>query len=78
METKEVKVVNVWKVPALKTRAFKEWMRSKKLRMDSPATILNICAGFNFFYETTDSYGDVTEDTAYRISASNVIEVKTY
>lgn len=73
-----MKIVAVWKVQALRTGEFRHAMFGKGLRRDPIATLLNICAGFNFFYETTESFGDVTEETALRIADSNKVSVKTF
>lgn len=73
-----MKVVRVWKVNALLTKRFCELMREKGLRQDSPATILNSLAGYNYFYETDESFGDVTEFGAENICRSNSVEMKEY
>lgn len=63
-----MEVLRVWKVPAQLTQIFKKKMcNEKNLRQDSPATILNSLCGYNFFYETDESFGDVTDLGAERI-----------
>lgn len=73
-----MKIVSLWKVPALKTKEFCHKMLGKGIRRDSPATILNVCAGYNFFYETEESFGDITEETAFRIADTSKVNVKTF
>ncbi len=73
-----MKVVRVWKVKAVLTKRFCENMREKGLHQDSPATILNSLAGYNYFYETDESFGDVTEFGAENICRTNMVEMKEY
>lgn len=70
METKAF-----YKVAAERTRDFKNTMRKLGLRSDAPATFLNVCSGFNYFYETEESYGDITEETALRMAEQNKLEI---
>ena len=57
-----MEVLRVWKVPAGLTATFRKRMRDEKnLHQDSPATILNSLCGYNYFYETDESFGDVTD-----------------
>ena len=69
----EAKVI--YKVSAWRTRDFKNTMRELGLRADAPATILNVCSGFNYFYETEESYGDITEETALSMAEENNLEI---
>ena len=71
-------VICVWKVHVSKMHAFVERMKEKNLRQDSYATILNVCAGYNYFYETDESFGDVTEFAAERISESHNVPFYTF
>jgi hypothetical protein len=73
-----MEIVAIWKVPAIKTRDFDKTMKEKSLRKDSPATLLNVCAGFNFFYETEESYGDITEETANSMAMQNSVPFKYF
>lgn len=73
-----MKVLAIWKVPAQSTGAFKQEMRKKVKRQDSPATLLNTLAGFNYFYETEESFGDITEETALRIANDNLLNISTF
>lgn len=74
-----MKVICVWKVPALMTGVFKKRMREEKnLRQDPIATILNQYAGFNFWYETDESFGDVTEFGAENICRANNVVVREF
>lgn len=70
METKAF-----YKVAAERTRDFKNTMREMGLRADAPATFLNVCSGFNYFYETEESYGDITEESALRMAEQNKLEI---
>ena len=70
-----MKVVKVWKVLAVLTSRFCEKMRDKGLRRDSPATLLNYLAGYNYFYETDESFGDVTEFGAENICRQNQVNL---
>ena len=74
-----MKVICIWKVPALLTGVFRERMRDeKKLRQDSYATILNVCSGFNFWYETDESFGDVTEFSAENICKNDLVPLREF
>ena len=73
-----MEVNTIWKVPAQKTKEFCQAMRGKGIKQDSPATLLNHFAGYNFFYETDESFGDITEETALRISNKEDVEIKEY
>lgn len=73
-----MKLIAIWKVPAVNTLTFIREMREKKLRQDSVATLLNNFAGFNFWYETDESFGDVTEFSAEQISRSNGVAIRHY
>ena len=70
-----MEVIRVWQVPALKTQDFRDKMKENKKEPDAMATLLNFCAGFNFFYETDKSYGDVSESAAIRISTSYNVDI---
>ena len=71
-------VVAIWKVPARSTRIFMEKMREKGLHQDGYATILNQLCGFNFWYETTESFGDVSEFAAESLSKNLLLNIKTF
>ena len=71
-------VLAIWKVPARSTGIFKEKMREKGLRQDSYATILNQFFGFNFWYETDESFGDVSEFAAENLSKNLMLNIKTF
>lgn len=73
-----MKVLAIWKVPAQSTGTFKQEMRRKVKRQDSPATLLNTLAGFNYFYETEESFGDITEETALRIAKNNQLNISNF
>ena len=74
-----MKVICVWKVPAVLTGIFKKRMcEEKNLRQDSYATILNQFAGFNFWYETDESFGDVTEFSAENICRNNSVPLREF
>ena len=71
-------VISIWKVPAKNTRSFIQEMRKKNLRQDSYATILNQLCGFNFWYETEESFGDVSEFAAENLSRNLMLNIKTF
>lgn len=71
-------VLAIWKVKAESTNKFCEEMRNKGIRKDSPATLMNLFAGHNFFYETDESFGDVTEESALRIAKSCNLSIKEF
>lgn len=71
-------VICVWKVPAQNTRSFIQEMRRKGIRQDAYATLLNNFAGFNFWYETEESFGDVSEFAAESISRSHGVAIRNY
>lgn len=71
-------VVSIWKVPAKSTRIFMEKMKEKGLRQDSYATILNRLFGFNYWYETTESFGDVSEFAANSLSKNLMLNIKSF
>ena len=73
-----MKLVALWKVPAQSTGIFKKKMQEKNLRSDGVATLMNFFAGFNFFYETEISYGDITEETANRLSENNHVKISDF
>lgn len=73
-----MKVVCIWKVPAQNTRTFIEKMRRDNLRQDSHATLLNNFAGYNFWYETDESFGDVSEFAAERIAKSYGVSIRDF
>lgn len=74
-----MKVICVWKVSATLTGIFKKKMREEKnLHQDSPATLLNTLADFNFWYETTESFGDVTEIGAENICKSYSVPMREF
>lgn len=73
-----MKLIAIWKVSVSKMHAFIEKMKSKNLRQDSYATLLNICAGENYFYETDESFGDVTEFAANRMSESHHVNITNF
>ena len=73
-----MKVLAIWKVPAQSTGTFKQEMRRKVKRQDSPATLLNTLAGFNYFYETEEGFGDITEETALRIAKNNQLNISNF
>lgn len=73
-----MKIICVWKVPAQSTGNFKKRMREKNLRQDSPATLLNVFAGVNYWYETTESFGDVTEWGAKNICKTNNVPLREF
>lgn len=73
-----MKVICIWKVPAQNTRSFIEKMRQNNLRQDSYATLLNHFAGYNFFYETDESFGDVSEFAAEQISKRHGVNVRNF
>lgn len=73
-----MKVLAIWKVPAQSTGYFKQEMRKKGIRQDSPATLMNTLAGFNYFYETEESFGDITEETALRIAKNNLLNISNF
>jgi hypothetical protein len=50
----------------------------KNLREDGPATLLNTLAGFNFWYETEESFGDVTEFAAENICKSYSVAMRDF
>ena len=69
----EAKVI--YKVSAWRTRIFINTMRELGLRADPPATFRNFCSGCNYFYETDESFGDITEETALRMAEQNKLEI---
>ena len=71
-------VIKVWKVPAAKTQAFFERMREKRKRRDALAVLLNLFAGLNYFYETDESYGDISEESAHRTAQSYNVEIEDF
>ena len=74
-----MKVICVWKVPAVLTATFKRRMRTEKLlRQDSPATLLNHLSGVNYWYETDESFGDVTEFAADNICRSEKVLMRDF
>ena len=73
-----MKVICVWKVAAQNTRSFIREMRNKNLRQDGYATLLKNFAGFNFWYETDESFGDVSEFAANQISQSHCVAIRNY
>ena len=73
-----MKVICIWKVPAQDTRTFIEKMRGNNLRQDSYATWLNRIAGYNFWYETEESFGDVSEFAAERIAKSYGVSIRNF
>lgn len=74
-----MKLLEIWKVPATLTQTFKRKMREEKsLREDRPATILNSLSGFNYFYETDESFGDVTDLGAEHICRQNNVEMRDF
>lgn len=70
-----MEVKGIYKVKAEETKLFRQLMRKYKRQQDAPATILNICAGYNYFYETGESYGDITEETALRMAEQNNLKI---
>ena len=73
-----MKVLAIWKVPATATGLFCHMMRLADKRRDSPAVLLNFLAGFNFFYETEESFGDISEETALRIAEREQMNITLY
>ena len=73
-----MKVICIWKVPAQNTRTFIEKMRRNNLRQDSYATLLNHVAGYNFWYETDESFGDVSEFAAERSAKSYGVSIRNF
>lgn len=76
-------VIELYKVPAEKTSKFKEWQHSIGHRQDSPATILNLFSGYNYWYvsELVDNYfgfGDITEERAEQYSKEYGITIKEF
>lgn len=73
-----MKLLEIWKVPAEKTQVFMQNLSNKGVRRDSPATLMNFLAGFNYFYLTDESYGDITEETALRLSENHKVNIKVF
>lgn len=73
-----MEVKKIWKVSAKMTRDFRDEMLTRGIHADPPATLLNTITGYNFFYETEESYGDITEDTAMNIARANNLSVMDY
>lgn len=73
-----MKLVAIWKVPAQFTGLFFDFMKVQGIRRDSPATFLNTLCGYNFFYETQESYGDISEETAVRLAENNSMNISLY
>ena len=71
-------VIAIWKVPAKSTRIFMEKMRGKGLRQDSYATFLNHLCGFNFWYETDKTFGDVSKNAAESLSKNLMLSIQTF
>lgn len=73
-----MKLIAVWKIHVSKMHAFIESMKARSLRQDSYATILNVCAGYNYFYETDESFGDVSEFAAQHIAEGHNVNINEY
>lgn len=68
-------VKEICKVQARYTSQFKDIMHELRLRQNAPVTLSNICAGYNYFYVSDESYGDITKDTALRMAEQNDLEI---
>ena len=73
-----MEIIAIWKVPAQNTQSFIKEMRKKGIRQDGYATLINHFAGFNFWYETEETFGDITETTAEKISLVHNVEIQQY
>ena len=73
-----MEIIAIWKVPAQNTQSFIKEMRKKGIRQDGYATLINHFAGFNFWYETDESFGDVSEFAANQISQSHCVAIRNY
>jgi len=73
-----MKVQSIWKVPAPCMKAFKSKMVKAGLRQDHPSTLMNFYAGYNYFYETEESFGDITEESALKVAETNHLAIRHF
>lgn len=76
-------VIELYKVPAKKTSKFKEWQYSLGHRQDRPSTLLNLIAGYNYWYisdigDNLFGFGDITEERANQYSKEYGIIIKNF